>query len=353
MVMTKRTPSCDWIRMRLPLEIGPINAAAGIDPANGRGDEAPLDPRDRARIARHLDDCAGCRQHRAGLLNAMSALAAASSAFPIEPDAPSLWPSLERRIREHEQGLAPSSARSLASTRTKAKADARIRTRAKSTPRRLQNRLERFRDAAFEAIDETLDRCRHFLPEWEFRLRPGVVFGGLLTALIGGLVALQADRELTRSRIEISRQSGPIVSVPRTPPLPMGRLHGLDVANSDNQGDGDMDGNGDHWLWQSSSGTLITSTRDRDNSPEPSRSDLPGALAQAEIPANPRQSPAAGGTNSGAGNVNGSGAGTGAGSGSGHATGAGAMSAPSARYDFDLERGTPMSPDSRDAKLAY
>jgi hypothetical protein len=328
MVMTTRTPSCDWVRMRLPLAIGPIHAAvdAKADLADRRGEKAPLDPRDRDRIARHLDDCTACRQHRAGLLDAMSALAAASSAFPIEPDAPSLWPSLERRIREHEQGLAAASSYPRNWTWT----------RIKKSPAQLRNRLERLREAVFE----TLDDYHNILPEWDFRLRPGVVLGGLLTALIGGVVILQADREFTRNRLEMTRQSGPIVSTPpRTPPPSVDRLQ-------DRDRDRDLaENNGDRWLWHSSSGTFITSTIDQnsDDQPESSRTDLPGALAQAEIPAKPGPSSATGGTHSG----------TGPGAGAGLTTGSGAPSSSSARYDFDLERGTPMSPDSRDAKLAY
>jgi Putative zinc-finger len=94
---TMDNPSCEWIRGRLPLCMG---AGDGLhDPGDDEGD---LDVEDRRAIERHLAWCSGCREHRSELAGALGALAATAGALIVVPDAPSLWPALERRIAARE-----------------------------------------------------------------------------------------------------------------------------------------------------------------------------------------------------------------------------------------------------------
>lgn len=75
--------SCRWIRFRLPLLAG-----------------GELAMRDRREVERHLIGCQGCRARRDASAGAVATLRLAGSEFVSAPDAPSLWPSLARQIRE-------------------------------------------------------------------------------------------------------------------------------------------------------------------------------------------------------------------------------------------------------------
>lgn len=75
--------ACGWARDRLPL-------LAGDDLA---GD-------DRRRAQRHLIGCPSCRRRLESLREALSVLQGAAAVSPTKPSAPSLWPELERQIRE-------------------------------------------------------------------------------------------------------------------------------------------------------------------------------------------------------------------------------------------------------------
>jgi hypothetical protein len=72
------------------------------DPAERHGEGGDLSTGDRRSIDRHLEDCAGCRQSRLALEQALGALATAATSLPAPPDAPSLWPALEHRIKIEE-----------------------------------------------------------------------------------------------------------------------------------------------------------------------------------------------------------------------------------------------------------
>jgi hypothetical protein len=93
MSTTMNNPACGWVRGRLPLWTG-----VGDDANDSSDDGGDLSVEDRRSIDRHLKGCLACRAHRARLSRVMDALAAAAGSLPIAPDAPSLWPSLERRI---------------------------------------------------------------------------------------------------------------------------------------------------------------------------------------------------------------------------------------------------------------
>ena len=90
-IMTR--PSCAWVHQRLPLLVGDDESLSD----EGRD----LDPAERARIARHLEDCAPCRERRAKLEHTMAILGLAAQQTAPGPDTPSVWPMLDRRIRDH------------------------------------------------------------------------------------------------------------------------------------------------------------------------------------------------------------------------------------------------------------
>jgi hypothetical protein len=85
--------SCQWVRGRLPLWMGFDGGAS--DPG-GAGDD--LDTADRRSIEAHLAACPACREYRSGLARALEVLDLAAASPPVAPDASSLWPALERRI---------------------------------------------------------------------------------------------------------------------------------------------------------------------------------------------------------------------------------------------------------------
>lgn len=84
---------CEWVRARLPLAVGELGGDDGRE-------QSDLSLAERAKIDGHLEHCAECRGHLAWLKHAVEALITMGR----EPSAavPSLWPALERRIREHE-----------------------------------------------------------------------------------------------------------------------------------------------------------------------------------------------------------------------------------------------------------
>jgi hypothetical protein len=96
---TMDNSSCEWVRGRLPLCMGP--SADLTDPDAGGGD---LSVEDGQAIERHLGSCPGCRALQTGLSLVLEALTAAAGSLPVVPDAPSLWPALERRIAAQHGG---------------------------------------------------------------------------------------------------------------------------------------------------------------------------------------------------------------------------------------------------------
>ena len=78
-----RINSCPWVLRRLPL----------LD-----GGELAMD--ERRRVERHLIGCPDCRERRSASADALSALRAFAGEAPARREAPSLWPALERQIRE-------------------------------------------------------------------------------------------------------------------------------------------------------------------------------------------------------------------------------------------------------------
>jgi hypothetical protein len=93
MGMKMGSPSCEWVRARLPLLVG--------DGEDAPGEGGDLSSQDRRRIERHMVECATCRQHRTALQGVLTTLTAVAARPPISPAAPSLWPLLEHQIKTH------------------------------------------------------------------------------------------------------------------------------------------------------------------------------------------------------------------------------------------------------------
>ena len=91
---------CEWISARLPLWVDNGDCNSSTDVHGERGD---LTVDERQQIEQHLAGCARCCQHRLALKQALAALAIAANHLPVASSAPSLWPSLERRIANHEK----------------------------------------------------------------------------------------------------------------------------------------------------------------------------------------------------------------------------------------------------------
>lgn len=83
--------SCRWTQVRLPLLSG--------------GD---LTGDDRRRAERHVITCGSCRQELEALASSVSLLRmAGDSARQDEAETPSLWPALQRQVRESRRQPAP------------------------------------------------------------------------------------------------------------------------------------------------------------------------------------------------------------------------------------------------------
>ncbi len=95
---TTNDAGCDWVRARLALWMGDR-----VERTDGNGEGGDLNVREHQRIERHLDHCATCCRHRSDLERALAILTVAAADLPVEPQAPSLWPDLKRRIEEFHQ----------------------------------------------------------------------------------------------------------------------------------------------------------------------------------------------------------------------------------------------------------
>jgi hypothetical protein len=93
METTKGDAGCGWVKARLPLWVG--DRASPTNPIEEGGELTVLECR---KIERHLDQCVACGRYRSDLEGALGVLAAVAVESPVEPDAPSLWPLLRRRI---------------------------------------------------------------------------------------------------------------------------------------------------------------------------------------------------------------------------------------------------------------
>ncbi len=90
---------CSWVRERLPLLVGDSDGLAG------EGGDVPAE--DRARVDRHLVRCAPCRNHRASLERALANLRSAATEPWNGREDPSIWPELEAQIQYHRNKPRP------------------------------------------------------------------------------------------------------------------------------------------------------------------------------------------------------------------------------------------------------
>ena len=87
-------PSCGWVHGWLPLLVEDSDGLACED--------NDLDAEDRRRIEGHLTECSRCRQHQAELGKAISVLSIAATETTRQ-HTPSIWPQLEERIQRHQK----------------------------------------------------------------------------------------------------------------------------------------------------------------------------------------------------------------------------------------------------------
>jgi hypothetical protein len=95
---TREDAGCNWVRARLPLWVGDLDVRT-----DGNCEGGDLNSVEHERIERHLEHCATCRRHRTNLERALETLAAGAADLPVEPQTPSLWPALKRRIQDRHQ----------------------------------------------------------------------------------------------------------------------------------------------------------------------------------------------------------------------------------------------------------
>jgi hypothetical protein len=79
----------------------PLWTGTDEGPSGTGGDGDDLGAADRRSIEAHLVTCPACREYRSGLGRALEALDVAAVSPPAVPDGSSLWPALERRIAAH------------------------------------------------------------------------------------------------------------------------------------------------------------------------------------------------------------------------------------------------------------
>jgi hypothetical protein len=281
---TMSNPACDWVRIRLPLWVGDDGQT------EPNGEEGDLTASDRQAIERHLGDCASCQRYRSNLDRALGALAIAASQMPVEPQAPSLWPALERRIANHNARM---------SSRWMRAAERLTDPWSRAWEVLHGERLLRqawTRDSLREAIRGRQGRAP------ESRRMPGLVFAVTVAASL--LVAIIEVPALRRQRVEtesrIVAKAAPLADLD-APPLPP-REEPLETANSDEVSDA------------ASNATPLVQTEPARNAETPVAG-LDGASAS--VPTKP------------------------------------SPTAPARRFGYDLEHGTPMPPDAREPKPVY
>jgi hypothetical protein len=87
--------SCDWVRDRLALLAADSDGLACPD--------SEVSAEDRLLVEQHLPGCSGCRARERALRNAISALTAAAVDTADGFGAPSLWPDLKERIKRQQR----------------------------------------------------------------------------------------------------------------------------------------------------------------------------------------------------------------------------------------------------------
>lgn len=86
--------TCQWVREWLPLFVEEHDELAG--------DQGGLSPETRAAIGAHLDDCDDCRDRRSALTDVMSILSLVAADSPVSPEPSSVLQGLNERIRQQQ-----------------------------------------------------------------------------------------------------------------------------------------------------------------------------------------------------------------------------------------------------------
>lgn len=289
----KKTPdetACDWVRHRLPL------LAEGEDEPAPDAESAPARA-ERLAVEDHLDACGDCRDRRDRLAQALDLLGAAAAESPVEPHVPSLWPALQARIEEQAEARARRAGRRRSGAAAKSPLE-RAASRLNGVRDDLPLQLAWIGDTARE--DSTarvrasagLDRLLRSLAS-----PAGALAAAALLAIAVGLPLASRHRDQAEARIVAA--SDPLPILVRPAPLDVSPI----LADSIEQPDGLL---GSEPVDLSDDDRILAQNTEPPLQPDGLTVDVPKSR--------PTPSPA---------------------------------------VRFDLERGTPMPPDSRIDKPAY
>jgi hypothetical protein len=289
---TMDNSSCEWVRGRLPLWMGP---GGGLnEPGDDGGD---LSVEDRRAMERHLGSCPACRERRSGLSRALEVLAATADSLPAVPDGPSLWPALERRIAtQHSRDGSPRPrARESVAGTVPTWALAALDDDRPLRSAWVQDTLKEVAETAgLGALSDRVSGTRRGWSGRSPRTAGGswrVVGTSLAASILALLVIMPASwRQQVAADAIIRRNAEPVEGL--VVPMAQADSSAADIDEFDVDEDRDI---------------------------------AAGQLARAELVKPPADPPAS----------------------------ADAKSASSSRFDYDLEHGTPMPPDGRDAKSVY
>jgi Putative zinc-finger len=295
--------SCDWVHDWLPLL---------VDNSDGLACEGnDLNAEDRCLIEQHLAECPSCRQHQAALEEAVSVLSIAAADVTAALRTPSLWPRLEERI-ERDQKQSRSrwlrTLRAICPEGIRVTAD-RFYCGCGQFHSNLPLQLAWTRDSLGDFLANrawSVFSSRRSRPGTTFRLvtpRVGFGFSLAVAGMVLFLLVVVTQRRQTQSEARIAADTA-------SPPSMQLPLSEMPEASED----------------------VVTAT----SSSTVSRASDSLSLASPAVPA-AAASMGQIATAKTASTIT--------------TTTATATSAP--RYDFDLEHGTPMPPETRAAKPAY
>lgn len=311
--------SCQWVREWLPLF---VEERDGLP-----GDQGDLSPDDCGRIEEHLSGCPACRARQSDLAGVMSILGLVAAEPPIDRDPGSILPAVDEQIEWHRTHSrspwcrlwrALGIAGSLGVPAPPGQAFARLRCERPLQIAWLRDSLrDRLGDAAarLRARPERRAPGRRWLPAPGLELRVALTMAGMLVGAFLLAASLHQRRAAAEARIAANAM-----------PIP-----GMEVADRD------------AWpgLEAHDLSRFAASLADPDGEPrrhEPAASTEPVAVALASPPPPPRAAGITGPASPAA---------------SPSADPATAATSSAPRYDFVLERGTPMPPESRVGKPAY
>ncbi len=295
--------SCDWVHARLPLL---------VDDGDGLAcEDNDLDTEDRRLIKDHLTHCPRCQQRQTDLKKAFTVLSIAAAEM-AGLRSPSLWPRLEERIQRHRL---PYRSTWLRCWRAICPEAVQI-----STDRAFQGwdqlcsnlplQLAWIRDSFSNFL---VDRSLPFYPrqrDWTKRavgaLTPRVAFVFSIAAVV--ILLLSLSGRLHHSQTLAEAQVAPQET---SPPAPQFALPELADVSED-------------VVTATSSATVSRASNSLSlaTSPTPTSATSMGQVATAKTVSKVTTSPTD-------------------------------TTASTPRYDFDLEQGTPMPPETRTSKPAY